>query len=278
MKVVLFCGGLGLRLREYSESIPKPMVPIGHRPILWHVMKYYAHFGHKEFILCLGWQGSMIKEYFLNYNECMSNDFVLTQGGAQVKLLSSDIHDWQITFVDTGVASNIGQRLKAVEPHLEGEETFLANYSDGLCDLHLPELIDYHRRHDAIATFVAVRPKQSIHQVNVGDDGHVRNIAPIHASDVWINGGYFVLNRQIFDYIGPQDELVVEPFQRLIAAGRLAALKYEGFWGCMDTYKEKQTLDDMAVRGDTPWELWKHQRPAPRRDKVAPLPAVAAVG
>jgi glucose-1-phosphate cytidylyltransferase len=278
MKVVLFCGGLGLRLREYSESIPKPMVPVGHRPILWHVMKYYAHFGHKDFILCLGWQGSTIKEYFLNYNECMSNDFVLTQGGASVKLLASDIQDWQITFVDTGISSNIGQRLKAVEPHLEGEETFLANYSDGLCDLPLPELIDYHQHREAVATFVAVRPKQSIHQVSVSDMGQVESIAPIHASDVWINGGYFVLNREIFDHIRPGEELVVEPFQRLIAAGRLAALKYEGYWGCMDTYKEKQTLDDMAARGETPWEIWKRKVALPRRERQPAVAPIAAVG
>jgi glucose-1-phosphate cytidylyltransferase len=278
MKVVLFCGGLGLRLREYSESIPKPMVPVGHRPILWHVMKYYAHFGHKDFILCLGWQGSQIKEYFLNYNECLSNDFVLTQGGASVKLLASDIQDWQITFVDTGISSNIGQRLKAVEPHLEGEDAFLANYSDGLCDLPLPELIDYHQHREAVATFVAVRPKQSIHQVSVSDMGQVESIAPIHASDVWINGGYFVFNREIFDYLGAGEELVVEPFQRLIAAGRLAALKYEGYWGCMDTYKEKQTLDDMAARGDTPWEFWKRKVAVPRRERPPALAPIAAVG
>ncbi len=139
MKVVLFCGGMGLRLREFSEAIPKPMVPIGPRPIIWHLMKYYAHFGHKDFILCLGWQGHAIKDYFLNYNECVSNDFVLRQGD-RVQLLRSDISDWTITFVDTGLNSNIAQRLTAVRPYLEGEECFLANYSDGLTDLHLPAL------------------------------------------------------------------------------------------------------------------------------------------
>jgi glucose-1-phosphate cytidylyltransferase len=275
MKVVLFCGGLGLRLREYSESIPKPMVPIGLRPMLWHVMKYYAHFGHKEFILCLGWQGLAIKEFFLQYNECLSNDFVLSQGGASVKLLASDIQDWDITFVDTGVASNIGQRLKAVEPFLEGEETFLANYSDGLCDLDLPQLIDYHHRQRAVATFMAVRPNQSFHEVKVSDDGRVHDICPIKAADVWINGGYFVLDRQIFQYLREGEELVLEPFHRLVQAGKLAALKHDGFWGCMDTYKEKQALDDMVARGQTPWQVW---RDAPLVAPRAEPAVVKAVG
>jgi len=137
MKVVIFCGGLGMRLREYSESIPKPMVPVGYRPILWHLMRYYAHYGHKEFILCLGYKADSIKKYFLDYDETVSNDFVMSNGGRTVDLLASDIQDWQITFVDTGINSSIGERLKAVERHVAGEEEFLANYSDGLTDLAL---------------------------------------------------------------------------------------------------------------------------------------------
>ena len=134
MKVVIFCGGLGTRLREYSETIPKPLVNIGERPIIWHLMKYYAHFGHKDFILCLGYRGDLIKNFFLNYNECDSNDFVLSESGRKIELFNEDTSDWRITFVDTGLKSNIGQRLKAVEKHLEGEEVFLANYTDGLSD------------------------------------------------------------------------------------------------------------------------------------------------
>ena len=143
MKVVLFCGGLGTRLREYSESIPKPMVNIGYRPIIWHVMKYYAHFGHTDFILCLGYRGDVIKQYFLNYEECLSNDFQLSKGGRELQLYSRDIDQWNITFVDTGHYAPIGQRLKAVEQYLEGEEVFLANYSDGLTDFFLPSMIDH---------------------------------------------------------------------------------------------------------------------------------------
>ena len=230
-------------------------------------MKYYAHFGHKQFILCLGWQGNVIKDYFLNYNEYLSNDFVLSNGGASVKLLASDIQDWDITFVDTGVASNIGERLKAVEPYLADEETFLANYSDGLCDLELPTLVDFHEQQQAIGSFIAVRPNMSLHEVKVRPDGLVDDIGPISACDVWINGGYFVFNRQIFEYLGPQEDLVAEPFQRLIVDGQLSAYKYVGYWGCMDTYKEKQRLDDMVARGDTPWQLWRPTRSWPRQTR-----------
>jgi glucose-1-phosphate cytidylyltransferase len=131
MKVVLFCGGLGMRLREYSDKVPKPMVPIGYRPIIWNIMKYYAHFGHKDFILCLGHKADTIKNYFVNYDETISNDFVFTKGGKDIEMLNTDIDDWRITFVDTGINSNIGMRLMKVKEHLKGEEMFLANYSDG---------------------------------------------------------------------------------------------------------------------------------------------------
>ena len=143
MKVVLFCGGMGMRLREHSEALPKPIVPVGHRPIIWHVMKYYAHFGQKDFILCLGYKSAVIKEYFLRYNEAISNDFVMSEGGRNLQLLGTDIQDWTITFADTGLNSNIGQRLKAVERYLHGEEVFLANYADGLTDFPLPSMIDH---------------------------------------------------------------------------------------------------------------------------------------
>ena len=256
MKVVLFCGGYGMRLREYSESIPKPMVPIGYRPILWHVMKYYAHFGHKDFILCLGWKANVIKEYFLNYDECVSNDFVLAGGGSAVRLLSSDIQDWNITFVDTGVSSNIGQRLKRVQPLLEREKTFLANYTDNLSNVHLPTLINFHQRQKALATFASVRPSQSFHAVTADENGRVRTLTPISGSNVWMNGGFFVLDQEIFSWMKDGEELVETPFQRLAEAGRLATIRHEGFWSCMDTYKEKQVLDERVSRGDTPWEIW----------------------
>ena len=253
MKVVLFCGGLGMRMREYSEAIPKPMVNIGYRPILWHVMKYYAYFGHTDFILCLGWKANIIKEYFLNYDECVSNDFVLSAGGGSVNLLSRDIDDWNITFVDTGIYSNIGQRLQAVRSYLKGEETFLANYTDTLTDLYLPDLIKFHHQSDALASFLSIRPPYSFHMVTTNNEGRVGNIAGVSESDLWMNGGYFVLDKRIFDHMRDGEELVLEPFERLIAKKRLCTMKYDGFWGCMDTYKEKQRLDDMYARGETPW-------------------------
>lgn len=272
MKVVLFCGGFGMRLREFSESTPKPMVKIGYRPILWHIMKYYAHFGHKEFILCLGWKADIIKEYFLNYSECMSNDFVLSAGSGDVNLLNSDIHDWSITFVDTGVTANIGERLKAVEPHLKEGEAFLANYTDGLTDLYLPDLIDQFYQKKAVGAFLSVKPTQSFHAARVDKTGIVTDIKPIDESDVWMNGGFFVFDHQIFQYLRDGEELVEQPFQRLIGAKRLCTLRYDGFWSCMDTFKEKQELDDLFETGRAPWIVWgRGARPigrqsAPRED------------
>lgn len=261
MKVVLFCGGMGLRLRDYSETIPKPMVTLGYRPILWHVMRYYAHFGHKDFILCLGWKADAIKQYFLNYDECQSNDFVLRGAQREITLLRRDIDDWNITFVDTGIQANIGQRLRAVRQHLAGEQWFLANYADGLTDANLPALIDFAQRRNAIATMLCVQPRSPMHTVRVGDDGLVQRVEALREAAVWINGGYFVLHNEIFDHLHEGEELVEAPFQRLAAAGRLAGLRHDGFWGCMDTYKEKQALDDLCARGDAPWQVWNHATP-----------------
>lgn len=258
MKVVLFCGGFGMRLRDFSESIPKPMVPIGNRPILWHVMKYYAHHGHTDFILCLGWQADVIKNYFLTYNECVSNDFVLAPGG-KIDLLSSDIQDWNINFIDTGHMSSIGERLKAVEPLLAGEEEFLANYADGLCDLRLPDLIDFHRSQAAVASFLSVRPSQTFHVATADQAGRVDSFVDVRETDTWMNGGYFVFHSAFFDYLHSGEDLVEEPFKRLMADDKLFTLKHDGFWSCMDTYKEKQSLDAMYHRGDMPWMMWANK-------------------
>ncbi len=259
MKVVIFCGGLGMRLREYSEAIPKPMVPVGYRPILWHLMRYYAHFGHKDFILCLGYKADVIKQYFLDYDETVSNDFVLRDGGKKVELLGSDIHDWKITFVDTGMNSNIGQRLKAVQPYLAGEEMFLANYSDGLSDLPLPRIVDHLRaRPEAAACFVGVAPTSSFHLVSTEPDGLVKSIRHIKEVGMRVNGGFFAFRQEIFDWMRDGEELVQEPFQRLAASGKLLSYPYDGFWACMDTFKEKQLLEDMYSRGQVPWEVWKN--------------------
>jgi glucose-1-phosphate cytidylyltransferase len=260
MKVVLFCGGLGLRLRDYADHIPKPMVPIGYRPILWHVMKYFSHFGHRDFILCLGYRGDLIKKYFLDYDECLSNDFVFTKGGKTLELANSDIHDWKITFADTGGRSNIGQRLLAIEHYVADEEIFLANYTDGLTDLDLTQYLAYARQLDKIATFLSVKPNQSYHIAQTDNEGLVTSIKEVTQSGIRINAGFFVLKRDIFKYVRPGEELVIEPFHRLIEHRQLAAFAYDGFFAAMDTFKDKQQLEDLYEGGDPPWEVWRGEK------------------
>jgi glucose-1-phosphate cytidylyltransferase len=255
MKVVLFCGGLGTRLREHSDTIPKPLVTIGYRPILWHLMRYYAHFGHCDFILCLGYRGDLIREYFLNYSEAMSNDFTLHQIDRRVELHQQDTRDWNITFVDTGLHSNIAGRLIAAQKYLHGETEFLANYSDGLSSVPLDQLIADFRAKHAIASFVSVRSPQSFAAVHAAPDGTVTEIGAMHDQFARINGGFFVFRGDIFDYIREGEELVEQPFQRLIAARKLVTFAWDGFWQCMDTFKDKITFDRMEARGDCPWKL-----------------------
>jgi len=264
MKVVLFCGGLGLRLRDYAEHIPKPMVNIGYRPILWHVMKYYAHFGHKDFILCLGYRADTVKQYFLNYNEFLSNDFEFSQGGKNLQLANTDIQDWKISFVDTGLTSNVGQRLRAVRDLVKNEEYFLANYTDGLTNLHFPDLLEFAKKNEKIATFVSVRPNLSYHVIRTNFGGVVTEIKELSNSDIRINGGLFVLKPKIFDYIQDGEELVLEPFRRLIAENQLIAYEYDGFFGAMDTFKDKQQLDDLYESGKAPWQVWRNPIPGER--------------
>jgi len=265
MKVVLFCGGLGMRLRDYSDTIPKPMVPIGNRPVLWHVMKYYASYGHTDFILCLGYKGDVIKQYFLEYEEWRSNDFVLSNGGAHLELMSSDIDDWRITFADTGLHATIGERLRAVRHHLEGEEMFLANYSDGLSDLHLPDMVERFRTSGATASFVCVRPSASFHVVDLEPSGAVRGLTAVTETNTWVNGGFFVLRREIFDVLHEGDELVDAPFARLINRGKLQAHPYEGFWSGMDTFKDRQRLEELHDQGRAVGEGLRSQPRPPLR-------------
>jgi glucose-1-phosphate cytidylyltransferase len=257
MKVVLFCGGLGTRLREHSDTIPKPLVNIGYRPIIWHLMRYYAHYGHKDFVLALGYRGDMIREYFLNYNECLSNDFVLSDGGRKIEVKNRDLDDWTITFVDTGLHANLGQRLLRLRQYLAGEEEFLANYSDGLSDVPLDRVIADFRRTRATASFVAVPSPQSFHALHGEDDGIVTSFGRMSDASLWINGGFFCLRKEIFDVVHEGDELVEEPFQRLIEQRKLGVYRYKGFWQAMDTFKDKITFDRMESRGDCPWMVWK---------------------
>lgn len=258
MKVVLFCGGYGMRLRDYSQSVPKPMVPIGHRPVLWHVMKYYAAFGHTDFILALGYGGGAIKQFFLEYEEAITNDFVLARGGERKELLASDIDDWTITFVDTGMRTEIGERLRRVRKYVGDDEMFLANYADGLTDLDLRWHIDRLAGNDALATFLAVRPPQSYHLVDIDQTDHVTAISPIDEADLRINGGYFVFRSEIFDYIERDEDLVGPPFHRLLKDRQLAANRFDGFWHPMDTFKDKRFLDDLWETDRAPWMVWKN--------------------
>lgn len=256
MKVVLFCGGLGLRLRDHPDGLPKPMVTIGHRPILWHIMRYYAHFGHKDFVLCLGYGAHDIKSYFLNYSEAMSNDFVLSNGGQDIELLSSDIDDWHITFVDTGRHASVGERLLAVRDHVAGEEAFLANYADGLSDLDLNAYIDIALAERKTASFLAVHPAQTFHVADIAPSGAVKGLSAVAEAELWVNGGFFVLRSDVFDYMQPGEDLVNEPFHRMIAADQLYAHKHDGGFWVMDTFKDYMELEDLSTAGNPPWEVW----------------------
>jgi glucose-1-phosphate cytidylyltransferase len=256
VKVVIFCGGLGVRMGEETQRIPKPMIEVGGRPILWHIMRYYAAWGHNDFILCLGYKGDVVKRYFLEYNGAMLNDFVLDRNGDGVKLelLSRDLEEWRITFVDTGLNSTIAERLKAVGPYLANENAFLATYGDGLTDAPLPTLIESFHASDKIAQFISVRPQFNGHLVSTDVHGNVVAVEDMSRSDVRINGGYFVFRREIVDLIEPGEELVEEPFARLIAAGELVAYPYDGFFGAMDTMKDRQMLETMYETGQAPWQ------------------------
>lgn len=272
MKVVIFCGGQGLRMREASEVAPKPMIPIGSRPVLWHVMKYYAHFGFTDFVLCLGYRAEAIKHFFLSYNEAMANDFVMSSGGTNVRLLKTDIHDWTITFVDTGLHASIGERLRAVRHLLDDDEIFLANYGDTVTDADLPAMITRVEEEDVTASFLAVKPNYSFHVASIKPNGRVHAMRDVTRSDIWINGGYFILRREFLDELRPGEDLIEEPMQRLLARDQVLGQRHEGFWAPMDTLKDKQWLESLHENGIAPWQLWDPDRIA-RAD-----PAYAASG
>ena len=265
MKVVLFCGGLGTRIRDYSESIPKPMIPVGPQPMLWHIMQYYSQHGHRDFILCLGYKANVIKDYFLNFKPSTHGDFVISDFGKSVEVLGASPPDWRITLVDTGIWRNIGERLLAVKHLLKDEEFFLANYSDGLTDAPLPDMIDRLKSSGKAGGFMAVRPPFNFHLAEFNSEGAVSRFHSSQESAMWINGGYFVFRRKIFDYIREGEELVLEPFNRMIEEGELFAYKYEGFWRAMDTLRDKQFLEDMVEKGTMPW------RGGAQQDGKAPL-------
>jgi glucose-1-phosphate cytidylyltransferase len=232
-------------------------------------MKYYSYYGVNDFILCLGYKGEAIKQYFLNYEESVSNDFVLSEGGRNIELLASDIDDWRITFADTGKAASIGERLMAVRRYLGDDEFFLANYADGLTDLHLPDQIAHFRRHDRVASFLCVKPSLSYHYIDRNGDGVVEGILPFGHSDLRVNGGFFVLRRNVFDYMEPGDDLVEPTFQRLIDDRQLVAYDYDGFWHAVDTAKDKARVDELHAAGNPPWAVWdRRERGAEEPDRA----------
>lgn len=271
MKVVLFCGGHGMRMRDGTSAAPKPMVMIGDRPLLWHVMRYYAHYGHTDFVLCLGYGAREIKDYFLHYDETATNDFVLTGGGQDVRLLSSDLANWSITFVDTGLHSSIGERLCRVRPHLEDDEYFLANYADVLSDIPLPEVIERFQASGAVASLTAVPPQSSFHVLEIDDGERVAGIRPVSQFPIWENGGFFVFRRDVFDVLLPGEDLVDGALVRLAQQGRLSAYKHCGFWVPADTVKERAHLESLHQSGRRPWAVWE----APAEPRPAPVLAPA---
>lgn len=259
MKVVLFCGGYGMRMRNGTDDdLPKPMAAVGPRPLIWHVMRYYAHFGHTEFVLCLGYGAHHIKNFFLDYRETESNDFVLRDG--RVELLSTDISDWSISFVQTGIESPIGERLRRVRPYLDGEEMFLANYADVLTDAPLDEMITRFAATDAGASMMVVPPESTFHCVELAPDGRVGGITPVSEMPLWSNGGYFVLRQEVFDHIPENGDLVADGCAGLAKEGKLLGYPYRGFWKPTDTVKERLSLNAAYAHGDRPWMLWETAR------------------
>ncbi|GAA1013580.1 glucose-1-phosphate cytidylyltransferase [Acrocarpospora pleiomorpha] len=256
MKVVLFCGGYGTRMRSGAPGdVPKPMQPVGPRPLIWHVMRYYAHFGHTDFVLCLGYGAHYVKDFFLHYEETASNDFVLR--GGKVEMLSTDISDWSITFADTGMDSPIGERLRRVRQYVADEEMFLANYADVLTDAPLDEMIARFAASDAGASMTVVPPSGTFHCIEIGEDGRVGGITPVSDMALWANGGYFVLRQEVFDHIPENGDLVSDGCVELAKRGKLLAYPHRGFWRPTDTVKERVALNEEYARGERPWALWE---------------------
>jgi glucose-1-phosphate cytidylyltransferase len=258
MKVVLFCGGQGMRMRDGVTNAPKPMAMIGDRPLLWHVMRYYAHYGHTDFVLCLGYGASAVKDFFLNYDETRSNDFVLN--GGDVELFKADIADWRITFVDTGLHSAIGERLRRVRKFVEDEEMFLANYADVFTDAPLPDMVSRFAESGALVSLLAVPPTSSHHVVDIGENGLITQVTPLKDLRQWENGGYFVLRREIFDYLSEGEDLVEDVIVRLVPQGQVLAYPYKGYWCPADTVKERAQMEELYYRGICPWMVWDPER------------------
>lgn len=255
-QVVILCGGRGTRLREETEFKPKPLVEIGGYPILFHIMKHYAHFGYQSFVLCLGYKGWMIKEYFLNY-EYMNSDFTITLSKErQIEVHGAGrVADWQVTLADTGLQTMTGGRIKRIEKYLTGD-TFFATYGDGLSDLDLHELVKFHKQKGRIATVTGVHPISRFGEIEANDQGIAHYFGEKPRLDDFVSGGFFVFDRRIFDYLDENSVLEEEPMRQLTKEGQLAVYPYEGFWTSMDTYRDYLELNKIWEKGRPQWKLW----------------------
>ncbi len=255
--VVILAGGRGYRLREETEFRPKPMVEIGGRPILWHIMKIYAHYGFTNFIICLGYKGYIIKEYFLNY-EYMHRDFTIRLG-QQNSVILHDHHpeeDWTVTLADTGLETNTGGRVYRIRRYIPGD-TFFMTYGDGVADINIDELLSFHRRMGRIATVTGVRPLSRFGVVEMNDEGLVQRFREKPQLDGIVSGGFFVFNTRVFDYLDDNVVLEQEPLRRLAEDGQLALYEHKGFWKSMDTYRDWLEFNRMWEEGNTPWKVWE---------------------
>ena len=258
MKTVILCGGLGTRLREETEYRPKPMVEVGGRPILWHIMKLYAHYGHRDFVLCLGYRGNTIKEYFLNY-EAMNNDFTICLG-RQHTLDFHDAHDEQdfrVTLADTGAETLTGGRVKRIERHID-DDLFMVTYGDGVSDVNINAVLDFHKSHGKLATMTTVRPTSRFGVVTVENNGIVSQFTEKPQLDGWVNVGFFIFSKKVFDYLGDGSTMLEqEPLERLAHDNELMAYRHEGFFFAMDTYREYKHLNDIWASDQAPWKVWE---------------------
>lgn len=259
IKVVILCGGRGTRLREETEVRPKPLVEVGNRPILWHIMKTYSYYGFKDFVLCLGYKGDLIKDYFLNY-EAMNNDFTISLGNRNMVTFHNSHFekDWNVTLVNTGDRTQTGGRIKKIEEYVDGE-TFMVTYGDGVGNINIKDLLEFHKKNETVGTLTGVHPASRFGELLVKGKNIVRfNEKPL-VSEGFVNGGYFVFKKKFFSYLSSDDDCALEadPLEKLAACGQLNVYKHEGFWQCMDTQRELDILNDLWKKDKAYWKVWK---------------------
>ena len=255
MKVAILAGGLGSRLQEETEVRPKPMVEIGGRPILWHIMKHYAHYDFNDFVIALGYKGEVIKRWMLDYSS-LQGDLTISLHDGNVEVLETEREDWRVSLVDTGQKTQTGGRIKHLARHL-GDSTFMLTWGDGVSDIDLRHLLEFHRAHGRYATITAVRPSARFGRLEIDSSGQVTTFTEKPLEEGWINGAFFVLEPEVFDYIDDdRTHWEREPLEQLARDGQLMAYKHESFWQCMDTLREKVVLEQMWASGNAPWKVW----------------------